>query len=48
MPQTVRSTLLLYADDSCILYQHKEVNETEKRLKKDSENIYDWLVDNKL
>ena len=25
MPQAVTSTLLLYADDSCILYQHKDV-----------------------
>ena len=25
MPQAVSSTLLLYADDSCILYQHKDV-----------------------
>ena len=23
MPQAVKSTLLLYADDSCIFYQHK-------------------------
>ena len=36
MPQAVRSTLLLYADDSCILYQHKEVDEIEKQLNKDS------------
>ena len=37
MPKAVRSALLLYADDSCILYQHKNF-----------ENICDWLVDNKL
>ena len=46
MPQAVRSTLLLYADDSCILY--KEVDEIEKQLNKDFENICDWFVDNKL
>ena len=28
MAQTFRSLLLLYADDSCILYQDKEVDET--------------------
>ena len=33
MPQAVKSTLLLYADDSCILYQLKEVDEIEKHLK---------------
>ena len=32
VPQAVRSTLLLYADDSCILYQHKEVDEIENSL----------------
>ena len=37
MPKAVRSTLLLYADYSCILHQHKNF-----------ENICDWLVDNKL
>ena len=48
MPQAVKSTLLFYADDSCILYQHKEVDEIEKHLNKDFENICDWFVDNKL
>ena len=48
MPQAVKSTLLLYADDSCILYQHKEVDKIEKQLNKDFENICDWFVDNKL
>ena len=41
-------TVLLYADDSCILYQHKEIDEIEKQLNKEFENIYDWFVDNKL
>ena len=48
MLQAVKSTLLFYADDSCILYQHKEVDEIEKHLYKDFENICDWFVDNKL
>ena len=34
MPQAVRSILLLYADDRCILYQHKEVYEIRKQLNK--------------
>ena len=33
MPQAVKSTILLYADDSCILYQHKEVD--DKHFNKD-------------
>ena len=48
MPQAVWSTLFLHADDSCILYQHREVEEIEKQLNKDFENICDWSVDNKL
>ena len=48
MPEAVESTLLLHADDSCILYQHKEVDKTEKELNKDFENLCDWFVDNEL
>ena len=48
MPQAVESTLLLYADDSYILYQHKEVDEVEKQPNKEFQNICDWFVDNKL
>ena len=48
MLQAVTSTLLLYADDSCILYQHKDVVQIEKRLNEDFENLCDWFVDNKL
>ena len=46
MPQAVTLSLLLYEDDSCILYQHKEVDEIEKQLNKDFKNIFDWFVDN--
>ena len=45
MPQAVSSTLLLYADDSCILYQHKKLDEVKKQRNKDFGNIYDWFVD---
>ena len=49
MPQAIKSTLLLYADDSCILYQHKEVDEHKKHLNKDLRiSICDWFADNKL
>ena len=48
MAQAVTSTLLLYADYSCILYQHKDVVQIEKRLIHDFENHCDWFVDNKL
>ena len=48
MSQAVTSTLLLYADDSCILYQHKAVVQIDKRLNEDFENLCNWFVDNKL
>ena len=48
MPQAVTSTLLLYADNLCILYQHKAVVQIEKRLNEDFENLCYWFVDNKL
>ena len=48
MPQAVTSILLLYADDLCILYQHKAVVQIEKRLNEHFENLCNWFVDNKL
>ena len=47
MLQAVTSTLLLYADNSCVLYQHKD-KQIEKRLNEDFENLCDWFVDNKV
>ena len=48
MPQAVKSNLFLYVDDSCLMYQHRDVEEIEKQLNNDFENVCDWLVDNKL
>ena len=48
MPQPVKSNLFLYADDSCLMYQHRDVKEIEKELNKDFENVCNWFVDNKL
>ena len=48
MLQAITSTLLLYADDSCILYQHNYVVQIENQLNRDFENLSDWFVDNKL
>ena len=48
MPQAVSSDLYLYADDSCLVYQHKDVKIIEKQLNKDFSNLCDWFVDNKL
>ena len=48
MRQAVNSNLFLYADNSCLMFQHKAIEEIEKILKNDFENVYDWFVDNKL
>ena len=48
MPQVVKSNLLLYADGSCLMYQHKDTTKIEKILNEDFENIFDWFVDSKL
>ena len=48
MQQASDSIILLYADDSCIIYQHKNVEEIELRLNKDFDNLCSWFIDNKL
>ena len=40
--------LSLYANDSCLVCQHKDINEIQKHLNKDFSNICDLFVDNKL
>ena len=48
MPQPVKCHLFLYADDSCLVCQHKGINEIEKQLNVDFSNILDWFVENKI
>ena len=48
MPQAVKSNLFLYADDSCLIFQGKDVIEIEKQLNEDFTNICEWFVDNRL
>ena len=40
--------LFLYAVNTCLFCQHKDINEIEKQLNKDFESICDWFVNNKL
>ena len=46
--QTVDCDLFLYADDSCFVYQHKDVSKIEQKLNKNFSNICDWFADNQL
>ena len=40
--------LMLYADDSAILFSNKKVNVTYDRLVKELKSCSHWLIDNKL
>ena len=46
--EAIECDLCVYADDSCLLFQHKSVTKTKKELTKDFSNICDRFVDNKL
>ena len=48
MKQAVDCDLFLYADDSCLVYQHKNVKEIEKNLNYNFSDVCHWFVDNKL
>ena len=48
MPQAVNCELLLHADDTCLIFQHKDVKVIEKQLNGNFRSICDWFVDNKL
>ena len=48
MPQVVVSDSLLYADDTCIVFQHKNATEIEKQLLRCFSSLCDWFIDNKL
>ena len=48
MPESVSSELFLYADDSCLVFQHKDIKVIEKQLNKDFSELCDWFVENKL
>ena len=43
MSQAVKCNLFLYADDSCLVCQHKDINGIEKQLNKDFDRICDCL-----
>ena len=48
MSQAVKCDLFLYADDPCLVCQHKDINKIENQLNEDFCNIWDWFVDNKV
>ena len=48
MVQAVNCDLLLYVDDTGLIFQHKDINIIEQQLNRNFSNICDWFVDNKL
>ena len=48
MPQAIDCDLLLYADDTCLIFQHKDIHEIETVLNRNFSVLCDWFVDNKL
>ena len=48
MPQGIDCELLRYADDTCLIFQHKDIHEIEIVLNKNLSTLCDWFVDNKL
>ena len=48
MPKAVNCELLLYADDTCFIFQHKDVIEIESALNKNISMFCDLFIDNKL
>ena len=48
MPQAVNSELLLYTDDTCLIYMGKNIQKIEEQLKSDFTSLCEWFIDNKL
>jgi len=48
MAQAVKCDLLLYADDSCLIFEGKTLEDIKNRLNEDFSTLCDWFVDNKL
>ena len=48
MPQVIECDLLLYADDSVLIFTHENVDVINKQLNIDFNSDCEWFVDNKL
>ena len=48
MPEGIKSNLLLYADDSYLVFQGKDAIEIEKQLNEGFTHIWEWFADNRL
>ena len=48
MPKAPVCELFLYADDTWLLFQQKDLERIKEELTKNFSNIFDWFLDNKL
>ena len=48
MSQAVKCDLYLYADDTCLTFQHENVTEIEDQLNLNFSCLCNWFIDNKL
>ena len=48
MSQAVKCDLFFYANDTCLVCQHKDIIKIENQLHEDFCTICDWFVDSKL
>ena len=48
LPEAVVSDPVLYADDSCLVFQHKSIIKIGKQLIRGFSSLCDWFGDNKL
>ena len=48
MPQAVNSELLLYANDTCLIYMGKNIQKIEEQLNSDFTSLCEWFIDSKL
>ena len=48
MPQAIKYDLLLYANDSVLIFSHKYIHAINKQLNNYFNSLCDWFVDNKL
>ena len=48
MSQAVDSEIFIYTNDTCPVFQHKNIKTIEEHLNRDFSTLADWFVDNKL
>ena len=48
MSEAVYSELLLYAENTCLIFQHKDIKTIEEHLNRNFSALLVWFLDNKL